>query len=413
MAPVAVLLCAPAGLARADDPEPSAVNAALGMPLFSSDAETLWEEWGAPVAERLRWPQESETSFDASYRRYPGPEVRLLGARPFSEVLYTEEGLPSALSIIFANKGDAVGRADADQRPGERRSELRGNQRAIEEDERTLTDALTALFGPPATVRFGAGRAMRETAKRWDWRGHTFLVSAPRGEYAALRILPPATVDHGGVSRERSAVVRERAAGRVQARPNGDVIITDIPMVNQGPKGYCVPATWERYLRYMGVPADMYALAMAGNTAAGGGTSPDNLLWGVRDLVTRAGRRLETPTMRLDTAGVARFIDRGLPLMWRMYSTKEMNEAVEARRVARGEMEDPEAWSASLAEARQAARAWRPDPRRGHLCMITGYNAKTGELAFSDSWGPAFEERWITVEEAQAVSRGGFYVIGF
>jgi hypothetical protein len=45
--------------------------------------------------------------------------------------------------------------------------------------------------------------------------------------------------------------------------------------------------------------------------------------------------------------------------------------------------------------------------------MITGYNETTGELAISDSYGPGFEERWMTVEEAAAVSQGLFYVIEF
>jgi len=54
----------------------------------------------------------------------------------------------------------------------------------------------------------------------------------------------------------------------------------------------------------------------------------------------------------------------------------------------------------------------RPDKESGHVCMITGYNAATDELCISDSWGPGFEERWITPEEAQAVSQHNFYVIG-
>jgi hypothetical protein len=38
--------------------------------------------------------------------------------------------------------------------------------------------------------------------------------------------------------------------------------------------------------------------------------------------------------------------------------------------------------------------------------MIIGYNKKTNELAITDSWGPNYAERWITVEEAQAISQG-------
>jgi hypothetical protein len=45
--------------------------------------------------------------------------------------------------------------------------------------------------------------------------------------------------------------------------------------------------------------------------------------------------------------------------------------------------------------------------------MIIGYNKETGEVAVSDSWGPAFEERWILGVEATQVSQGTVTVIGF
>jgi hypothetical protein len=45
--------------------------------------------------------------------------------------------------------------------------------------------------------------------------------------------------------------------------------------------------------------------------------------------------------------------------------------------------------------------------------LIIGYNKETNEIAFSDSWGERFIERWITIPEAEQVSQGRFYVIGF
>jgi len=41
-----------------------------------------------------------------------------------------------------------------------------------------------------------------------------------------------------------------------------------------------------------------------------------------------------------------------------------------------------------------------------------GYNKETNEIAFSDSWGENYLERWITVPEAEQVSQKRFYVIG-
>jgi hypothetical protein len=43
--------------------------------------------------------------------------------------------------------------------------------------------------------------------------------------------------------------------------------------------------------------------------------------------------------------------------------------------------------------------------------MIIGYNSKTDEIAISDSWGPQFAERWITTDEANAISQNEFTVI--
>lgn len=389
------------------------VNMACGVPLLSDD--NLWDDDAAAVAERLELSQESLTSDQSSYRLYPPPDARFLGARPCSVSLLAESGVPSVMSLVFANKGDSV----AADEPASRsrtvevdRDELRGNRKAIEADERTLEQALTGVFGQPTAAKLGRGRETSEKVLRWDWQGHAFLLAAPRGEYVALRIMPSSSADSGGKARISDSEMKTRLASRVEHRANGDVILRDIPMVDQGPKGYCVPATWERVMRYMGIPADMYVLAMAGGTQAGGGTSTADIAWAVKDAVTGAGRRLEKVAVKMTPAGVAKFIDDGVPVMWAMFSTDEFNALADERTTARRTMADPTAWSAALEPARKAAKKMRTDRENGHVCMIIGYNEQTGELAVSDSWGPGFAERWITAEEAQAVSQGDCYVIG-
>jgi hypothetical protein len=200
---------------------------------------------------------------------------------------------------------------------------------------------------------------------------------------------------------------------RVEKRPNGDVILKDIPMVNQGPKGYCVPATWERVMRYMGVPADMYVLAMAGESGAGGGTSLEAIREGARQSIINSGRRVVQEQVKFDALSMARYIDKGLPIIWGMFSTEEFNAAANSRQAARAGEPDPAAWKKELAEVRKSARKFRVDKSKAHVCLIIGYNKQTGEVALSDSWGPAFAERWVTFEEAKAVSQDAFYVIQF
>jgi hypothetical protein len=45
--------------------------------------------------------------------------------------------------------------------------------------------------------------------------------------------------------------------------------------------------------------------------------------------------------------------------------------------------------------------------------LITGYNQATGEIAVSDSWGSAYNERWISAKQAEQVSQGHLYLISF
>ena len=72
-----------------------------------------------------------------------------------------------------------------------------------------------------------------------------------------------------------------------------DVIINNIPMVDQGPKGYCAPATVERCMRFMGISADMYLLANIGKTSIGGGTSMKTLFGNIGRDIKRKGRSFD------------------------------------------------------------------------------------------------------------------------
>ncbi|MBC8010736.1 MAG: hypothetical protein H7067_11650, partial [Burkholderiales bacterium] len=53
-------------------------------------------------------------------------------------------------------------------------------------------------------------------------------------------------------------------------------------------------------------------------------------------------------------------------------------------------------------------RARRLAPR-----LLIGYNRATGEVAFSDSWGPEFAERWLPAAAARQVSHGQAWVLDF
>jgi hypothetical protein len=318
--------------------------------------------------------------------------------------------------MVFANKGDYTGfaglnRVDKNLAPEDRERQLEENQRkivqgfaaAVRADGETISQNLTAILGPPDSTFFGVGSGMREKVWRWDWQGHAFLLATPRQEYAVLRIMSVDRANNDGRADKLSVdELRDLLAQRVTRRPNGDVVIQDIPMVDQGPKGYCVPATWERYLRYLGIPADMYVLAMTGNTQMGGGTDVDALEESVAGLISAYGRSIDNEHANIEPKILAKYIDKGVPLMWCCVVDDRYDKTLLKRSLLRQKVTDWDAYKSSLDILRQQPIDTPPDG--GHMRMIIGYNPITKEVAFTDSWGPLFTERWMTMEEAETIS---------
>jgi hypothetical protein len=441
------------------------VNRIFGVTMFQS--ASLWDEDNIFVAKRLGWPEESRTSSQSSYRLYPTEKspVNILGARAYSCVFYATQGKPTEVSIVFVNEGDydwtqkvlkeaellkphddstSTPPAPADANTGTNaapdtlnlaanapseidtldpdiRSEAEQKvreafEKVLKQDAQTITDALTRLFGNPVYQGFGGGSETREQVKRWDWQGHAFLLSTPRDTYVTLRIVPVAFADnYGKADTIDHDDLKAMLLQRVKRADSGDVVVNEIPMVDQGPKGYCVPATWERYLRYLGIPADMYVLAMAAGTSQQG-TNLDAMVENVDSLVTLYHRRIDTFPGDLDMKMISKNIDAGLPIMWTCSIHIPFERAISQRMAERSKVTDWNAWAAQLnsGDDLEIAQEITGSPvAGGHQRMIIGYNDATQEIAVSDSWSKAFAIRWMTLQEAKAINAGQSYLISF
>lgn len=383
------------------------MNDLLGLPLFADGS--LWDDSAEETARRLGWPQESLTDTLSSYRVYHGDKDRILGARPYSSALYGENGRVDGLSIVFANKGDSAA-AVFDLTQSKMKEAV---EAAIEADGETISVRLAEL-GEGKQQTTATGRGMKERLQRWDWHGHAILLAVQDEEYVAVRIMPSQRADNRGrPERVSSSELKARAKANVETRPNGDVVITNIPMVDQGPKGYCVPATLERALRYMGVRADMYLLAMAGQTSFGGGTYVSELIEGTEGYVKSAGRKLDEIKAPMKAKSVAKYIDDGQPVMWALFSSVEYNAMADIFTEARQHYADPKDWSKELSDRLKSASKLEKNRDAGHVCLIIGYNEETDEIAVSDSWGPRFAERWIPASQAAEVSQGAAWIVDF
>jgi len=391
-------------------------NPLLSEEAFEKKPESLlpltppsgWENTSAKEwAKLLNLPAESETKYQSSYRVYIDQGLELLGARPKSISLIATEDHPDQLTIMFANKGDSAStylRANAAANASLK--DITDVKRLIQADYDILKKNISEQLGKPSTQGFGEAGKAREFPLRWNYQGTTFLLTERPGEYCVLRILPSSSADQGGkTSRVSDSAMRERMKNNVVHRPNGDLIIENIPMVDQGPKGFCVPATYTRVLLYAGVPADLYLLALLGRTDVGGGTSTTAMENSARALATSYGRTITSVSPTLDLPKLETFFEKGIPLTWAMFVDEKLDRDLSSRLRQRTES-DPDAWLKTLAEKRKAARSIKKNLNNGHVCLLIGLNRKTEELATSDSWGPEFAERWITIEEARAISQG-------
>ena len=393
----------------------SKINEAIGQKLFND--KNLWDDTADEVGGRLNWPVESATSNSISCRLYAPDDYRFLDARPYSAVFYGSADSVSSFSLVFANKGDcyaAGGVAEEHFKYGSVTNDPTELAKMIDRDEEVLTKKLEEVLGKGRRQNFGQGSAKRKVM-RWDWNEHSFLVSVAEGEFVSLSIEKSEVADKRGKQAKVADMhIRRIHEANVEKRNNGDVVIMNIPMVDQGPKGYCVPATFERCMRYMEIPSDMYLLAMAGNTGMGGGTVISTLVSAVQQEVWAAGRTLKTVDGFLSFKELEKYLKDGVPILWGMHSTQWFNDTAN-RRTAMRRSSQSDMWKKIIESADDKVEKMS-SPQRGenlHICIIHGFNKITGEIAFTDSWGPRFTERWISAKEAEHFSSGRCWVIEY
>ena len=320
--------------------------------------------------------------------------------------LQSTEGKITAVSFMFANRGDDPVFLGRDPREFPSTKQLKDIDRTLKVDFESLSAALTTRLGPPKSGMAVGSLDPRRRFLRWEYGAQAFVLSHDAEQMVSLKIVP---TDRSGVRFLSEEQVRRMLKERITKRPNGDIIIDQMPMVNQGPKGYCIPATFERYLRYVGVPADMYELAAVGGTAFGGGGSFDAMVAGLDRYVLQQGRHLEKADFQFSIDGVARYLNEGRPIIWGLFSTPAFNNLANALTEARQTTTDWAQWKKTAAKADVSKLG--PDNTSGHACLIIGYNRATNEIAFTDSWGPRFAERWVPLAAAQKISQDAFWVI--
>ncbi|MGJ8650919.1 MAG: SHD1 domain-containing protein [Opitutaceae bacterium] len=383
----------------------NALNSLLGFQLFAGRA--LWQESEHDVADRLSWRAVSKTDYMASYqmrrgrdrsRRSHNVELAADDKSARTAFLYAQSGAPDYFLVMYNNIEDVREEPESRQHELELKDQL---DAGISDTSKHLQETLSGLLGEPKLQAFYNGRASGHRMLRWDFGDVSFLLSEDKEFGLFLYIHRTEFADRSGQIAYSHEALESKFLENVETRSNQDVVVRNIPMVNQGDHGFCVPATFERYLRYFGIPADMHTLAMLGETKMTGGTRVNKLRNEVARYLDQQGFQMRRLSSTLTTERIADYIDRGVPLIWTLSSSKAFNQ------IANDYTRD----------RRQGNTAFTlPDKESliyPHVAMITGYNATEEAIAISDSWGPSYEERWIPIALARQYDVNGLFVIEF
>jgi Peptidase_C39 like family len=329
----------------------------------------------------------------------------------------------------------------------------RGDSPALREDEfeallaGITTDLSSATGVEPSERGRDPGSVVRAQGRFWDAGGTRYLLewSATKASNAraipfraefirlTLRPLPSVRMPVGAVPvRTRDTVKAFVGRDHVERLPNGDAKLKDLPMVDQGQKGYCVVASVERIMRYYGAAVDQHELAQIANTDASLGTSTGAMLSSLRRLTGRLGITVRS-LYQWDVRDFLKLVDdynratkRGklaaelrLPYATdsdtffaqvkpEIYKEARMKSAADFGRFQRDIRRNidegiPLLWSVHLGIIRESNS---PQRTGGHMRIIVGYNQATSEILYSDSWGQGHEEKRMPMDDAWTITNG-------
>lgn len=280
-------------------------------------------------------------------------------------------------------------------------------------------------------------------AERWVWRtpGAYLLLTASvsgederrRAEFIKLSLI---SAEQGGDSIDRGlgmaadAKNRRDLRGNVERRSNDDVLITGVPMVDQGRKGYCAVASAERVFRYYGMPIDQHAMAQIAQSSAAGGTNPVRMIDSLKKVTGQTKTRLHTQ-YEVDSgrySSVVRAYNRLVEDVDPRFIFPRESDPIPiqlflagchgptlAKAVAKGNRYDrfrgkveefvdsgvPLLWALQVGVFPEPGI---PQQGGGHMRLIIGYNPKTDEVLYTDSWGAGHELKRMKMGNAFAVT---------
>lgn len=351
---------------------------------------------------------QSQSTAGIAHKIWPNTPM-VFGRRPHYISGHFVNQRIESITLLFLDSGTHFGYVPKDQAAATEKM----NQETFQALHRTTEEAVLAGLeklakspGHPATL--GQTPMLKQDVLLFDTGESTARFrSIPEQlvkvtffrdkEKAGSLLLNPASVD----SKRRERI--ESLARNMRESPSGDRLLESIPLFPQGDRAYCGVSALSMGMQYLGLNLDTEDYAAAAGIRYGS-TKGSKIREVYEAAGLEAGLRLSRST-KFDFRKAQTVLDAGLPvIVWRRW-TKERDyvHTTFAFRYAK----DP---SEVLPKADMNDRATWPDKDAyAHASVITGYNAKRGEVIFTESWGEAARDRRMRFEEMEGTAYYTFY----
>ncbi|NWK55898.1 C39 family peptidase [Verrucomicrobiaceae bacterium N1E253] len=369
--------------------------------------------------------------------RSEGKGFTLFGKEAGETVLRSENGKISSLTVSVYNRGDdgAIGLSAFNDRRNHIMNEIS-----------TKTKVRPRDMSQRGTVKLDR--------QLWMWDKSALLLEksisrdGKNAEFLRLR-MKPKNADKAKIANRSSL-----KSNVVEDRASGDVFIEGVPMVDQGRKGYCAVASAARVYQYYGLEVDQHELAQIAGTGPGSGTSLGEMVASLKKVTRHVHSKVlvlyEYPTGLADKMPdgkssyqdydrVIRNYNRGLKEFARDVKSynkiakkqgkTEFRDDVDEGVVSRQQLSrecDKDIYRSVMVKKSSYSRfknkiytyidqgvpvGWclqlgmfkeenLPQAFGGHMRLIIGYNKKTDELIYTDSWGAGHGKKRMPVPDA-------------
>ncbi|MCS7063586.1 MAG: C39 family peptidase [Methylacidiphilales bacterium] len=316
-----------------------------------------------------------------------------LGYETVETKLVLDQGKPINLHINVINRGD-LRVLEASQKA--LTSMVKRFER-MDEFLNNLVQKMTHIMEvDPSKEEDRVARGVKVSGFVWKKNFVWARLNYNRGEFITFELTPPGVeldaIENAFMESQIATtgnlreIRKEDLIQNVVNEPDGSLWINNIPMVDQGEKGYCTVATMERVFRYYGIPLDQHLAADLAESSALMGTRITLGIEAAEKLLK--GNDLRLRPLREDNRGRLRFdrlkevLSQGLPIIWNV----DLSQSDEPGNNALG---------SSFA---------------GHTRLIIGLNLDKQEIYFSDSWGVLHQKKTMSFENASRIHISAFYL---